>query len=140
MSSPEQSASPLLVTAAIIERQGKFLITQRPTHKPHPSMWEFPGGKLEEGESPQQALQRELREELAIEVSVGSIFDVVFHRYDWGPVLILAYHCTWLSGRIEHLEVDAHCWATASAMLSMPMLPADKPLIERLQSLSLTPR
>lgn len=125
--------SPLLVTAAIIEENGKFLVTQRPAHKPHPHMWEFPGGKMDAGESPQQALQRELLEELAIEISVGSIFDVIYHSYDWGPVLILVYHCRWLSGEIKHLEVDTHRWVTLIEMGQLPLLPADQPLLTRLQ-------
>ena len=134
MNKRESPATPLLVTAAIIEQDGKFLITQRPAHKPHPCMWEFPGGKLEAGESPQQALKRELREELAVEINVGVICEVVYHLYDWGPVLILAYHCSWVYGEIQHLDIADHRWVTASEMLHIPLLPADKPIIERLQT------
>jgi 8-oxo-dGTP diphosphatase len=133
MMTSEKKTSPLLVTAAIIEKQGHFLITQRLANKPHPLMWEFPGGKMEAGESPQQALQRELLEELEIEITADTIFDVIYHRYDWGPVLILAYRCKWISGEIKHLEVADHCWATATELNALPFLPADGPLIQRLE-------
>ena len=132
MKAPRQTASPLLVTAALIEDNGRFLITRRPAHKPHAHMWEFPGGKMEAGESPQQALQRELREELAIEISAESIYEVIYHCYDWGPVLILVYCCRWMSGEIKHLEVDDHRWVTATELELLPLLPADQPLLKRL--------
>ncbi|PLX95562.1 MAG: (deoxy)nucleoside triphosphate pyrophosphohydrolase [Desulfuromonas sp.] len=128
--------TPLLVTAAIIEQQGRVLVTRRPADKRHPLAWEFPGGKMEADETPEQALQRELQEELAIEVVVESIFDVAFYRYDWGAVLILAYRCRWENGAIKHLEVDDHRWVTAAELGEMQMLPADQPLVERLQRLS----
>lgn len=138
MMTTRQTPSPLLVTAAIIEKQGNFLVTQRPANKPHALMWEFPGGKMEAGESPQQALQRELLEELEIEISADSIFDVVYYCYDWGPVLILAYRCRWISGEIKHLEVADHRWATATELSDLPLLPADRPLIELLQCIDST--
>lgn len=133
MKTPPPCKAPLLVTAAILEREGKFLVTLRPAHKPHAHMWEFPGGKMEHEESPQQALQRELLEELAIDITVESAFDVVYHMYDWGPVLILAYRCNWISGEIQHIEVEDHRWVTVSELTQLEILPADRPLIERLQ-------
>ncbi|MDT8421824.1 MAG: (deoxy)nucleoside triphosphate pyrophosphohydrolase [Desulfuromonadales bacterium] len=129
--------SPLLVTAAIIEHQGRVLVTRRPADKRHPLAWEFPGGKMEANETPQQALQRELLEELAIEVVAESIFDVVHYRYDWGAVLILAYWCRWTGGAIKHLEVDDHRWVTPAELGEMQLLPADQPLVEHLQQLDI---
>lgn len=87
---------------------------------------------MEANESPEQALRRELHEELAIEIEVDSIFDVIYHRYDWGPVMILAYRCHWLSGDLKHLEVADHRWVTAAEMSRISMLPADDPLCKRL--------
>ena len=81
---------PLLVTAAVITQDGKVLLTQRPEGGKHPGFWAFPGGKINPDESPEAALQRELEEELGIHIEVGNIFEVVYYRYEWGPVLILA--------------------------------------------------
>lgn len=131
-------ASPLLVTAAIIEERGRFLVTQRPAHKQHANMWEFPGGKMEPGETPQQALKRELYEELEIDIRVDSIFDVIHYCYDWGPVLILAYRCCRIAGEIKHIEVSDHRWVTAEEFNLLKLLPADQPIVKHLQHCSPT--
>lgn len=127
---------PLIVTAAIVAHQGRILVTQRPAAARHGGLWEFPGGKLEAGETPAEALQRELREELNLPVTVGEIFDVVYHRYDWGAVLILAYRCTPVHTRVQNLQVAAHRWLSPDQLASLPFLPADRPLITRLQQSS----
>ena len=124
---------PLIVTAAIIRHQGRILVTQRPAGARHGGLWEFPGGKLEAEETPAAALQRELREELGLPVAVGEIFDVIYHRYDWGAVLILAYHCTPLHTEVRNLQVAAHRWLRPAELSALPFLPADLPLIARLQ-------
>jgi 8-oxo-dGTP diphosphatase len=126
--------APLIVTAAIICREGRVLVTQRPATARHGGLWEFPGGKLEADETPTAALQRELREELDLPVTVGSIFDVVHYRYDWGAVLILAYRCTpAAAAQIRNLQVADHRWLLPEELATLPFLPADQPLIERLQ-------
>ncbi len=124
---------PLIVTAAIIRRQGRVLATQRPAGARHGGLWEFPGGKLEDDESPAAALHRELHEELDLEVTVGEIFAVIHHRYDWGAVLLLAYHCEPAHTRIRNLQVAAHRWLYPAELSTLPFLPADLPLIARLQ-------
>jgi 8-oxo-dGTP diphosphatase len=124
---------PLIVTAAIIRHRGRILVTQRPAGTRHAGLWEFPGGKLEADESPIAALERELREELDLAVTVGDIFAVVHHRYDWGAVLLLAYDCIPAHTRIRNLQVAAHRWLHPEALSALPFLPADLPLIERLQ-------
>lgn len=124
---------PLIVTAAIVRHQGLVLVTQRPETARHGGLWEFPGGKLEADEDPGAALQRELIEELDLPVTVGEIFAVVHHRYDWGAVLILAYLCEPAHTRVRNLQVAAHRWLPAAELSSLPFLPADLPLIERLQ-------
>ena len=131
------NSSPLLVTAAILIENGQILITRRPPHKPLGGYWEFPGGKLHAGEAPQEALSRELREELAIEADVGRIFDVLFHRYDWGDVLLLAFLCSRVSGEIQNLEVAAHRWVPPQQLCDYELLPADRPLVEKLVELRL---
>ncbi len=129
---------PLAVCAAVIQRQGKILLTQRPTDKPHGGFWEFPGGKIEPGESPHQSLHREIREELNIEISVGPVLESVYHHYDWGTVLIIAYRCSWQSGAIQHLEVVDHRWVTPEQLSEYKILPADLPIIARIQTGSFT--
>ena len=124
---------PLLVTAAIIFDEEKVLITRRPDGKRHPGLWEFPGGKIEPGESPEEALYREIREELAAEVCVAEIFEVVFYRYDWGPVLILAYRCQLLTNTIHDIGVTEHRWVHPKDLAEFSILPADQPIINRLK-------
>jgi 8-oxo-dGTP diphosphatase len=123
---------PLLVTAAVISDGEKILITRRPDDKRHPGLWEFPGGKVDPGESPEEALCREIREELDVEVKVLKIFEVVFHRYEWGPVLILAYSCRLLTSAIRNLGVAEHRWIHPSELPEFSILPADQPIIDRL--------
>ena len=126
---------PLLVTAAVIFDDEKVLITRRPDNKQHPGLWEFPGGKVDPGESPEEALCREIREELDAEVRIVEIFEVVFYRYDWGPVLILAYHCQLLSNTIHNIGVTEHRWIHPEALSDFSILPADQPIIDRLNRL-----
>ena len=124
---------PLIVTAAIIRHAGRVLVTPRPATARHGGLWEFPGGKLEADETPAAALQRELQEEIDLPVTVDGIFDVVHHRYDWGAVLILAYRCTPGHLRVRNLQVAAHRWLRPAELSGLPFLPADLPLITRLQ-------
>lgn len=124
---------PLIVTAAIIFHEGRVLVTQRPREARHGGLWEFPGGKLEANETPEAALRRELLEELDLPVEVDRVFDVVYHRYDWGPVLILAYLCHAEHTRVRNLQVAAHRWLLPDELADLPFLPADRPLIDQLR-------
>jgi 8-oxo-dGTP diphosphatase len=123
---------PLLVTAAIIFDGEKVLVTRRPDNKRHPGLWEFPGGKIDSGESPEKALIREIREELGAEIGVEGIFEAVYYRYDWGPVLVLAYTCRLLTGPLHNIGVAEHRWAHPRDLVTFPFLPADQPIINRL--------
>lgn len=127
---------PLIVTAAIISRDGEILITRRPEGKRQGGLWEFPGGKLEGGESPAACLCREIREELDLTIRVDTLFDVVHHRYDWGDILLLAYRCTPLSASIRNLQVAEHRWVSPEALGDFPFLAADEPIIARLRGLT----
>lgn len=127
---------PLIVTAAIVIDHGRVLVTRRLPGSLQGGLWEFPGGKLEEGETPAEALQRELLEELGVQTAVEEIFAVVHHRYDWGAVLILAYTCRLLSATIRDLQVAEHRWCTVEELAALPFLAADLPLIEKLQALA----
>lgn len=124
--------STLLVSAAIIEHGGKVLLARRKADVPYPLLWEFPGGKVEAGEDPQGCVVREIREELAIEVAVAGIYDVVFHRYPERDVLVLAYRCRWLSGEVRDLEVSEHRWVPPADIVNFELLPADIPLAQRI--------
>jgi CBS domain-containing protein len=124
---------PLIVTAAIIVHEGRVLVTQRPPEARHGGLWEFPGGKLEAGETPEAALRRELLEELDLPVEVDRVFDVVHHRYEWGAVLILAYLCHPEHTRVRNLQVAAHRWLLPDELETLPFLAADRPLIDQLR-------
>ena len=124
---------PTLVTAALLQDGNRFLVTRRPPRSRHAGLWEFPGGKLEPHESPEDALVRELQEDLGIEVRVDEVFDVLYHRYPSGAILLLVYRCTWLSGRLQHLGVAEHRWATPEEMEQLALLPADAPLVAKLR-------
>lgn len=123
---------PLIVTAAVLRKDGRILITRRLEGKRHAGLWEFPGGKLEKEESPEACLRREIREELDLEIEVGAIFAVVHHRYEWGAVLILAYDCFPQGEAIRNLEVAEHRWVKPAEIASYPFLAADRPIVEKL--------
>jgi len=125
--------APLLVTAAILELDGKILITRRMDGSRFAGLWEFPGGKLEAGESPQEALLREIREELGVAIVVGPIYEVVHHRYAWGAILLLAYHCRPLELELRNLGVAEHRWIAPAELAGFEFLPADRPIVTRLQ-------
>ena len=129
-SQPEQTT---IVCAAIIIHHQQVLLTLRPADKRLGGYWEFPGGKLEPGEAPEVALQRELREEIAIEVEIDQLLKQVHHRYDWGEVRIDGYLCRYLGGTIQHLEVADHAWVPFDRLEEYKILPADQPFVEWLQ-------
>ena len=122
----------LLVTAGIMTNQGKALIAQRKEGAARGLLWEFPGGKLREAEEPKEALQRELREELGIEVKVGTILEVVFHVYPEYPILLLAYRCRIEKGRPQPLGCHEVRWVPIGELAKLPMAQADVPIRDAL--------
>ena len=126
------SESPLLVAAAVIRDGKRVLIAKRSAEGAFPSMWEFPGGKIEAGESPEEALARELLEELGIQVRVGRIYDVILHRYDLFSVLLLFYRCEIVDGDPSPVGCDEVRWVPRTALSSYEFLPADRPIVRRL--------
>lgn len=104
---------------------------QRPAGKAHGGLWEFPGGKVEPGESPQDALVRELAEELGIAVAQEALSPLGFAT-DAGVVLLL-YRCVAWAGIPHALEAAALCWDTADALARLPMPPLDVPLVALLE-------
>jgi 8-oxo-dGTP diphosphatase len=120
-----------LVVAALVRREGRILLSQRRPDQSLPLCWEFPGGKVEPGEAPVDALARELREELGCEVNVGPIFEVVFHAYDDFDLYMLVYACS-IVGEPSARQVAAVGWFSPAEIPRMKLPPADYPLAERL--------
>ena len=133
MTESSNPQSAIQVCAAVVYHQDKILITLRPSDKKLGGFWEFPGGKIEDNESPQTALIREIREELDIEVAIEELLVTVPYSYAWGRVVISAYRCRWESGDIKHLEVADHCWVAAEDLTTYNILAADQPIIKKIQ-------
>lgn len=118
------------VVAAILERDGKILLAQRPAHTDQPGMWEFAGGKVEPGESQPQALRRELHEELGIEAIVGQY--VASHQREVsGRIIHLhAWHVPDYQGELHAHEHQQLVWCLPEEALTYPLAPADIPLLQ----------
>lgn len=128
-----QRARPLLLVAAaaLIDRDGRVLIAQRPAGKSMAGLWEFPGGKLAQGESPEAALVRELAEELAIDVTESCLAPLACasHDYDTFHLLMPLYACRQWRGQVTAREGQALAWVRAPSLAAYPMPPADIPLV-----------
>ena len=123
----------LVVCALARNDAGEVLLSQRRGDQDLPLWWEFPGGKVERGESPEEALARELREELGVEAKVGRIWDVLFHAYPNYDVYLLVYECR-IVGEPRPIEVAAVDWVAPERLGDVRILPADAPLIARLRA------
>ena len=128
----------MLVSAvALIDRDGRVLLAQRPAGKRMAGLWEFPGGKIETGETPEAALIRELGEELGIDTAESCLAPLTFasHSYDDFHLLMLVYVCRKWSGTPRPLEGGELAWVRAPRLRDYDMPPADIPLIPVLQDL-----
>lgn len=121
------------VVAALIWDGARFMICQRPAHKARGLLWEFVGGKVEPGETREQALVRECREELAVTVSVGEIFAEVTHEYPDLTVHLTLFHASIAEGTPQMREHNDIRWITVGEIQQYEFCPADQPILERLQ-------
>jgi 8-oxo-dGTP diphosphatase len=121
----------LVVAVALIDADGRVLIAQRPEGKQLAGLWEFPGGKMEPGERPEETLIRELREELGIAVKAACLAPLTFasHAYDDFHLLMPLYACRRWEGFVQSRENQALKWVRPAALRDYPMPPADEPLI-----------
>ncbi len=123
----------LVVAGLIIGDDGRILITQRRADQALPLQWEFPGGKVEPGESPVAALVRELAEELGVTARVGRIWDVLHHVYPDFDLVMLVYACRLAPEPAPRaVEVAALAWVAPAELPAWDILPADRPLVARL--------
>ena len=124
----------LIVSAcALIDRDGRVLLTQRPDGKSLAGLWEFPGGKVEEGEQPGDALIRELKEELGIDTETSCLAPIAFNTE--GTLLLLLYACRKYKGIPQPLEGQSLLWSKAEDLLSCDLVPADRPLAAAVRDL-----
>ena len=127
----------LVAACALIDPDGRVLIAQRPIGKPMSGLWEFPGGKVEQGEAPEQTLIRELKEELGIVVNVACLAPLTFasHSYPDFHLLMPLYVCRRWEGTVRALEAQQLAWVQPNRLRDYPMPPADEPLVSHLMSL-----
>ncbi len=123
------------VVGAMIEQEGKYLITQRPPRATLPLLWEFPGGKVEPGETDPEALARELHEEMGIAVEVGERVIHVEHAYEAYDIDFCVYRCRLRSGDIQHIRVHDHRWVRPEELDDYQFPAADEKTIARLLDL-----
>lgn len=116
------------VLAAVVSRGAEYLVCQRPPHKRHGGLWEFPGGKLERGESDADAAVRELREELG--VTVAAVGEELLVVHDEGSPFWIAFVPVEISGEPVCLEHSALAWATPNALRTYPLAPSDRRFVE----------
>src|SRR5689334_17962962 len=135
---PPSAPTTLLVAAvALIDPDGRVLLTERPAGKPMAGLWEFPGGKVEAGERPEATLIRELKEELGIEVREPCLAPLTFasHSYADFHLLMPLYVCRRWDGTMAAMEGQRLAWVRPNRLREYPMPPADEPLVSHLVSL-----
>jgi 8-oxo-dGTP diphosphatase len=127
----------LVAACALVDIDGRVLVARRPEGKPMAGLWEFPGGKVEDGERPEESLIRELKEELGIDVSEACLAPLTFasHAYEDFHLVMPLYVCRRWSGSVRALEGQELAWVAPVRLSGYPMPPADVPLIAQLRDL-----
>ena len=118
------------VAAAVLVHQDKILIAQRPKDDFLAGRWEFPGGTLEQGETPEICLQREFREELDIEITIGPFMGEYLYHYPHGSVHLHVYLASWQGGQLNCKVHDAYRWVTVQELCHFEFSQADQPFVE----------
>ena len=126
------SQRTIRVVAAVLEKEGRYLITQRRASAVLPLMWEFPGGRVEEGETDANALKREVRHRLGVEIDVGQLISFVSHPYERYVVDLYLYECRIQAGDLLPLAVNAFKWVTSAEFDQYPFTPADEASMNKL--------
>jgi len=133
----DEAGRPLVLVAAValVDTDNRVLIAQRPEGKSMAGLWEFPGGKVDAGETPEAALIRELKEELGIDVTASCLgpFTFASHAYETFHLLMPLYLCRKWEGTVTALEGQALKWVRPHALRDYPMPPADVPLVAMLR-------
>jgi 8-oxo-dGTP diphosphatase len=126
-----------VAACALVDTDGRILLSRRPAGKPMAGLWEFPGGKVEAGERPEQTLIRELKEELGIVVNEACLAPLTFasHRYPDFHLLMPLYICRRWEGTATALEGQQLAWVRVNRLRDYPMPPADEPLVAHLMTL-----
>jgi 8-oxo-dGTP diphosphatase len=127
----------LVAACALVDPDGRVLIARRPEGKPMAGLWEFPGGKVEDGERPEATLIRELKEELAIDVTEACLAPLTFasHAYEGFHLLMPLYVCRRWDGTVTAREGQELAWVRPNQLAGYPMPPADVPLVAQLRDL-----
>ena len=120
------------VVAAVIERDAKYLITQRRPEGVLPLLWEFPGGRVEDGETDEHALSREMRERLDVDIQVGQHLATSVHDYEGYSVTLVVYKATLLSEQVRPMRVNAFHWAASEEFERYSFPPADQATMDKL--------
>ena len=120
------------VVAALVERDGRYLITRRRETAVLPLLWDFPGGRVERGESDEAALVREVGERLGASVEVGQLISFVNHPYEKYAVDLYLYECTLLSDELHCRAVKEYAWVTSNEMESYSFTPVDEASMSKL--------
>lgn len=124
--------SEIEVTCAIIMDGQHVLVTQRSEQMPHPLKWEFPGGKLKSGETPEGCIEREIGEELGIEIAVRELLPTVKHIYARELIKLIPFVCRWMDGEIQLAEHRAYQWVHLRELEQIDWLEADKEVVRLL--------
>lgn len=119
----------IAVTAALLKKDGKYLIAQRKVGDSLAGLWEFPGGKVEQGETPEQCLERELREEFGVKTKVKKFVAQSEYQYPHIAIRLLAYETEYISGAFQLHDHQAIAWVTVEELRNYKFAPADVPIV-----------
>lgn len=118
------------VTAAVMEREGRYLLARRRPGKTLAGLWEFPGGKVEAGEDPAACLKREILEEMNLEIEVRELLGHTNHRYDFAEIHLIVYRASIMRGEMRLTDHDMAEWFMPSEMRTLNLAPADLPILD----------